>query len=323
MPTVADTVHTQAYIDGQFVDVVSGDTLQTLNPATGQILATVAACHHDDVPRAVASARTAFDSGIWSDVSPAERKSVLLRFASLIKVSPDELAMTESLDAGKPTSDCRTFDIPDVLTTLRWYAGATDKAFGKTFPTGPDHLGLIVREPVGVVGGVLPWNFPMSTLAWTQRSRTAIGPLIEPTAVRRVLGYVDQAASDGARVVVGGEQLHKRTGGNYVAPTILDHVSATMSVAREETFGPVACVIDFDDLDETVHIANDAPYGLAATVWSKNIDTARRAARSVRAGTVAINGYSEGDVSTPFGGYRCLASVVETTGSRLSSSTPN
>lgn len=462
MPTVADTVRTQAYIDGQFVDPLGGDTFQTFSPATGQILATVAACHEDDVSRAVASARAAFEGGVWSAVPPAERKSVLLRFVSLIEANADELAMTECLDAGKPINDCRTFDIPDVLTTLRWYAEAIDKVFGKTSPTGPDHLGLIIREPVGVVGGVLPWNFPMSTLAWkigpalaagnsvvikpaelaclttlrlaelateagvppgvfnvvpglghvagralglnphvdmvtftgsteigreflryaaasnlkgivlecggkspqivmadmadqldmvasdladaafwnagqncsagsrilVQHSikeefvaalvraaaqcvvgdpsdpRTTVGPLIEPAAVRRVLGYVDQAAADGASVVVGGEQLHRATGGNYVAPTVLDHVSATMSVAREEIFGPVVTVTGFDTMDDAVQIANDTQYGLAATVWSKHIDTALRAARSIRAGTVAVNGYSEGDISTPFGGYK-------------------
>jgi 4-(gamma-glutamylamino)butanal dehydrogenase len=119
-----------------------------------------------------------------------------------------------------------------------------------------------------------------------------------------VLGYVEQAKTDGARVVTGGERLLGETGGYFVGPTVLDDVTAGMSVAREEIFGPVVSVLGFDDPDEALRIANDSPYGLAATVWSKDIDVALRTARAVRAGTVAVNGYSEGDIGTPFGGYK-------------------
>jgi 4-(gamma-glutamylamino)butanal dehydrogenase len=349
-----------------------------------------------------------------------------------------------------------------VLNTLRWYAEAADKVFGKTSPTGSDHVGLIVREPVGVVGGVLPWNFPMSMLAWkigpalatgnsvvikppelatlttlrlaelaseaglpdgvfnvipglghvagkalglhpdvdmitftgsTEVGRaflrysadsnlkgivlecggkspqivmadcrdqldavaaelaeaafwnagqncsagsrilvhnsikddfvaalaqeankrrvgdptddtTLIGPLIEPSALDRVLSYVQQARSDGPRIVTGGEKLLSETGGYFTGATVIDDVTPDMSVAREEIFGPVVSVLAFDDEDEALRLANDTPYGLAATVWSKDIDVALRTARSIRAGTVAINGYSEGDIGTPFGGYK-------------------
>jgi gamma-glutamyl-gamma-aminobutyraldehyde dehydrogenase len=133
---------------------------------------------------------------------------------------------------------------------------------------------------------------------------TVLGPLIEPSALERVLGYVEQAKADGARVVTGGRRLLADTGGYFTDATVIDDVTPEMGVAREEIFGPVVSVLAFDDPDEALRIANDSPYGLAATVWSKDIDVALRTARAVRAGTVAVNGYSEGNVGTPFGGYK-------------------
>ena len=130
------------------------------------MIAQVAAGGEADVDRAVRAARAAFTRGDWSRMAPADRKSVLLRFADLIEAHGEELALVEAIDAGKPITDCRGLDLPDVLGTIRWYAETADKVFGKTSPTDADHLGLIVREPVGVVGGVLPWNFPMAMLAW-------------------------------------------------------------------------------------------------------------------------------------------------------------
>jgi gamma-glutamyl-gamma-aminobutyraldehyde dehydrogenase len=457
-----DTIRTRAYIGGSFVDAADGTTFDSVAPATGQVIAEIAACAELDVDRAVAAARAAFDAGQWSRIAPGERKSTLFRLADLIEAKADELAATEAIDAGKPITDCRDFDIPDVLNTLRWYAEAADKVFGKTSPTDADHVGLIVREPVGVVGGVLPWNFPMAMLAWkigpalatgnsvvikppelaslttlriaelateagipdgvfnvvpglghvagkalglhpdvdmvtftgsTEVGRaflrysadsnlkgvvlecggkspqivvadcrdqldvvaadlaeaavwnagqncsagsrilvessikadfvaalaleaqkrtvgdptddaTTLGPLIEPSALNRVMDYIEQAKADGARIVTGGQRLRAETGGYFAGATVIDDVTPQMSVAREEIFGPVVSVLGFDDLDEALRIANDSPYGLAATIWSKDIDVALRTARAVRAGTVAVNGYSEGDIGTPFGGYK-------------------
>ena len=460
--TLPDAIRTQAYIGGEFVDALDGATFDSFAPATGEVIAKVAACSEADVDRAVAAARAAFNKGEWSRIAPGDRKAVLNKFADLIEQHAEELIVTEAIDAGKPIVDCRGFDLPDVVNTIRWYAEAADKVFGKASPTDSDHVGLIVREPVGVVGGVLPWNFPMAMLAWklapalatgnsvvikppelaslttlrlaelateagvpagvfnvvpglghvagkalglhmdvdmvsftgsTEVGRaflrysadsnlkgivlecggkspqivmadcadrldavaadlaeaaffnagqncsagsrilvhssikddfvaalareadsrtvgdptdesTVIGALIEPSALDRVLGYIEQAKADGARIVTGGERLLTETGGYFAGATVIDEVTPQMSVAREEIFGPVVSVLTFDDVDEALTLANDTPYGLAATVWSKDIDVALRAARSVRAGTVAVNGYSEGDIGTPFGGYK-------------------
>lgn len=462
MATIPATIATRAFIDGSYVDALDGSTFDVIAPATGEHVAAVTACGQGDVHRAVEAARAAFDRGDWSRMAPPDRKSVLLRFADLIAENAEELALTEAIDAGKPITDCRSLDLPDVLDTLRWYAEAADKTFGRTAPGDADHVGLIVHEPVGVVGAVLPWNFPMATLAWkiapalaagnsvvvkppelaclttlrlaglaheaglpagvlnavpglghvagkalglhpdvdmisftgstevgraflrysadsnlkkvvlecggkspqivmadlaedlgtvaadlaqaafwnagqncsagsrilvhssikdafvdalvaeTEKlvvgpptdERTTIGPLIEPAALERVRGYVEQARRDGARVATGGEAVLAETGGQFFCPTVLDDVTPTMSVATEEIFGPVVCVLSFDSESEAVALANDTNYGLAATVWSNDITTALRSARAVRAGTVAVNGYSEGDITTPFGGYK-------------------
>jgi 4-(gamma-glutamylamino)butanal dehydrogenase len=455
-------VRTRAFINGDFVDSAGGATFDSLAPASGKAFIQVTACTAVDVDRAVAAARAAFERGTWSRSTPAERKAVLLRFAELIEAHAEELAVIESVDAGKPITDCRTFDLPDVLNTIRWYAEAIDKVFGKVSPTGPGHLGMIVREPVGVVGAVLPWNFPAAMLAWkigpalaagnsivvkppelaslstlriaelaaeagipagvlnvvpglgevagqavglhpdidmvtftgsTEVGRaflryaadsnlknivlecggkspqivladcrdqldliaadlaqaafwnagqncsagsriladasikdelvarlaahagdlvvgdpgddaTVMGPLIEQDAMDRVLRYIDGAAGAGASVAAGGSRLFEESGGWYVGATVLDNVSPAMAVAREEIFGPVVSVLSFADEAGATELANQTDYGLAATVWSHDIDAAIRMARAVRAGTVAVNGYSEGDIGTPFGGYK-------------------
>ena len=460
LPILPATVATRAYIDGASVDASDGATFDNVNPATGTVLNAVAACSERDVDSAVVAARRAFDAGTWSRIAPAERKAVLLRFADLIEENIAELALIDAIDAGKPISDCENLDIPDVVLTIRWYAESIDKVFGKVSPTGADNLGIVVREPAGVVGIVVPWNFPSNTLSWkigpalaagnsivvkpaelsplsalryaelatqagipdgvfnvvpglghvagkalglhsdvdvisftgsTEVGRmflryaadsnlkqvalemggkspqivfgdvaddldaiaedlagaafwnggqncsagsrilvhksikgtfvtklaalaadrkvgdpmdhaTEIGPLIEAAARDRVLRYLETAKAEGARIHGGGAILAD-TGGYFVAPAVVEDVTPASGVVREEIFGPVVAVLGFDTEDEAIALANDTEYGLAATVWTRDINVALRVAKAVRAGTVAVNGFSEGDISTPFGGF--------------------
>jgi gamma-glutamyl-gamma-aminobutyraldehyde dehydrogenase len=452
---------TQAFIDGKFVQARSGKTFTTENPATGKPLAQIAACEAPDVDRAVKAARKAFERGVWSRLKPADRKQVLLKFADLLEAHAGELALLDSLEAGKPIADCATLDIPDAIACIRWHAEAIDKLYHHVAPTGPNNLALVVREPLGVVGCVLPWNFPVQMAAWkigpalaagnsvvlkpselTSLSalrmaelaaeagvppgvfnvvpgfgetagqaigrhmdvdmvaftgstevgryflkyaaesnlkrislecggkspqivfadapdldtvashavnaafwnmgencscgsrllvhkrikddllarivklakswkvgdpldpRTRIGPMIEQAHLDKVLGYIASGQAEGAHLVMGGKRILQHTGGYFVAVTIFDEVTNRMKIAREEIFGPVLSVLSFSTEEEAVAIANDTHYGLAASLYTRDLDTAHRVARAIRAGTVSVNCYSEGDLTTPFGGFK-------------------
>jgi gamma-glutamyl-gamma-aminobutyraldehyde dehydrogenase len=455
------TFRTKAFIDGEFRDAQSGETFVTLNPATGREITQVAAGAATEIDAAVAAARRSFDDGRWSRMPPADRKKVLLRFADALEANSDELATLDSLEGGKPISDARDVDLPDTVKTFRWYAEAIDKVFDAVAPTGPDALGLIVREPIGVVGAVLPWNFPILMAAWkvapalaagnsmvvkpsrltslsairmaelaaeaglpdgvlnvvpgpggaagaalgrhmdvdmvtftgsTEVGRlflqyaaesnlkeitlecggkspqvvladapdldhvaeqvlfaalvnqaencscgsrllvhrsveepllerlvaklpewpvgdpmdpgTKVGPMVEQPHLDKVMGYIDAGRAEGAEVVAGGGRILEETGGWFVAPTIFTGVRNTMRIAREEIFGPVLSTITFDTEEEGVRLANETPYGLAASVYTTDLDAAFRVSRALRAGTVGVNAYSEGDITTPFGGYK-------------------
>ncbi len=454
-------LRTRAFIGGAFVDAVTGDEMTSLNPATGEPLADVASCDGHDVDRAVATARQAFEDGRWSGRTPEERKHVLLAFADVIEQHAEELAVLDAVDAGKPITDCRTIDVPETLRCLRWYAEAADKVFGTVAPTGPSHLGLVVREPVGVVGAVLPWNFPALMFAWkvapalaagnsvvvkpseltplsairmaewaaeaglpdgalnvvpglgetagqaigrhpdvdavsftgsTEVGRlflryssesnlkkvalelggknaqlvlsdppdldlvasdvllagywnmgencsagsrllvhesvkdallervlahlpewlvgdpldpaTRVGPMVEEEHLHRVLGYIQRGSQEGARAIAGGARVLPDSGGYFVAPTVLDGVSPDMVVAREEIFGPVIAVMTFEDDEDALRLVNGTSYGLTASLWTRSLDRAVRLSRGIRAGTVSVNCFSEGDITTPFGGYK-------------------
>lgn len=460
--TLPTDLNTGLFIDGRFLPAEDSATFETPNPATGHKLLDVSAASPADVDRAVRSARAAFESGRWSQLPPAERGAVLDRFADLIEENTLRLAQVEAIDAGKPIRDCRDVDLPDVVATVRFYAQAADKVFGKVSPAGPDALGYIVREPMGVVGAVLPWNFPASMLSWKlapalaagnsvvvkppelaslttlmlaelaveagipegvfnvvpglgevagqalgrhedvdlvtftgsvpvgrkflqyssesnlkeivlelggksaqivtpswkddlatvaedlaeaafgnngqnctagslivvhesledellellraaaeartvgdpRDESTVQGTLIERKALDRVLGYIGQAEADGARIVTGGTRVLEETGGWFVAPTVIAGVTSEHPSAQEEIFGPVATVVTYTDDEDALRIANGTKYGLAGTVWSKDVDQAIRLSRGFRAGTVSVNGYSEGDMTMPFGGYK-------------------
>jgi gamma-glutamyl-gamma-aminobutyraldehyde dehydrogenase len=155
-----------AFINGAFKPAISGKTLATVNPATGETLTEIAACSSEDVDYAVGKAKEAFEDGRWRLLPPGERKAVLLKFAKLLEDNRHELAVLESLDSGKPVSECQQVDVPDTIHTLRWHAELIDKLYDHTAPVGNNALTMVVREPIGVVGCVLPWNFPLLMLAW-------------------------------------------------------------------------------------------------------------------------------------------------------------
>ena len=455
------TYRTQAFIDGAFGDAISGETFETENPATGEVITSVVAGNAADIDLAVRAARRAFEDGRWSRLAPADRKKVLLRFADLVEAASDELATLDAIEAGKPITDTRDVDLPETVKTLRWYAEAIDKVFDAVAPTGPEALGLIVREPIGVVGAVVPWNFPILMAMWkvapclaagnsmivkpsrlsslsairlgelaaeagvpdgvlnvvpgpgggagaalgrhmdvdkvtftgsTEVGRlflqysaesnlkevtlecggkspalvlasapdldlvteqvlfgalmnmgencscgsrlivhrsvqdelverlaaglaawpvgdpldpaTRIGPMIEKPHLDKVMGYIERGRSEGARVAAGGSRILEESGGYFVAPTIFDGVDNDMTIAREEIFGPVLSTIAFETEEEGVRLANETSFGLAAAVYTKDLDAAFRVSRALRAGTVGVNAYSEGDITTPFGGYK-------------------
>lgn len=442
---------TQAFIDGAFRPAISGRTFETLNPATGAVLAQVAACGPEDVDFAVAKARDAFEDGRWSRLHPRERKETLIRLAKLIRREARELAVLESLDSGKTIYDCELVDLPETINCLMWHAELIDKIYDQVSPPSDDHIALVVREPVGVVGLVLPWNFPLLMLAWKigpalaagcsvivkpaeETSLTALriaelaveagippgvlsvlpgtGPEVgEPIgrhmdidAVsftgstetgRRFLRYASESNLKEVTLEMGGknpavvlddaENLDRvaahivngafwnmgencsassrlivhddikealldrilaharewpmgdpldpvnrvgalvsaahfdkvcgyleagatllmggRAEGGFVEPTILE-VARDSRQAREEIFGPVLSVLTVKSFDEAISLANDTDYGLAASIFTSNVKRAVRGARAIKAGTVTINSFGEGDIATPFGGFK-------------------
>ncbi|MBK5567069.1 aldehyde dehydrogenase [Ensifer sp. SSB1] len=175
---------TNAFIDGAFRPTNSGKTFTTINPATGDVLAEIAACDASDVDFAVAKARQAFEDGRWRQQSPGDRAAVLLKFAKLLEDNRHELAVMESIDSGKPVRECQTVDVPDTIHTIRWHAQLIDKLYDNTNNVGPNALAMVVREPIGVVGCVLPWNFPLLMLAWKIGPALAAGcsVVVKPAA---------------------------------------------------------------------------------------------------------------------------------------------
>jgi 4-guanidinobutyraldehyde dehydrogenase/NAD-dependent aldehyde dehydrogenase len=202
----------QAFIDGRFVDAASGETFDDISPRDGKAIARVAAGDAEDVDRAVKAARRTFEAGDWRDRSPKERKKVLQRFAALFEKHMDELAVLETLDMGKPISESRNIDVNVVLDTLQWYAECPDKLYDEIAPTGPGQLAMITREPIGVVGAVVPWNFPMLMATWKFAPALAMGNsvVLKPaeqsplTAIRLAELAAEAGIPDGVFNVVPG-----------------------------------------------------------------------------------------------------------------------
>jgi 4-(gamma-glutamylamino)butanal dehydrogenase len=168
-------LRTGIFIDGHFRDAQSGDTFESINPATGELLARIASAQGADVDAAVGAARTAFESGVWAKTSPAHRKRVLARLSELILEHRAELALLDSMDMGKLVTEAYNVDVPSAADLFTFYGEALDKINGEIASTDPGNLALITREPLGVVGAVTPWNFPLDLAVWKVAPALAVG----------------------------------------------------------------------------------------------------------------------------------------------------
>ena len=165
----------EAFIDGKFVKAQSEKTFDCFNPSNGKLLTKVSSCDETDVDSAVKSCRKAFDNGHWSRMSPSERKKILLKLSDLILKNHNELALLDSMDMGKTVSDAFTYDIPGAADLLSWNAEAIDKIMDEVAPTEKNNLAMIRRVPLGVVGAVVPWNYPLDMAMWKCAPALATG----------------------------------------------------------------------------------------------------------------------------------------------------
>lgn len=169
------TIEGRAFIQGEYCDAASGETFDCISPVDGRFLAKVASCDVADADRAVASARATFESGVWSRMAPVKRKAIIIRFADLLEQHAAELGLLETLDMGKPISDSYHIDISLSARALRWNGEAIDKIYDEVAATAHDELGLVTREPVGVVAAIVPWNFPLMMACWKLGPALATG----------------------------------------------------------------------------------------------------------------------------------------------------
>ena len=307
-------LRTRLFIDGRFVDATGGGRFTSENPATGQPLADIAEGDAADVDVAVRAARQAVEHGPWSTLAPAERKRVLFAVADAIDANVEELARIESLDAGKPIEDCRTIDIPETANTIRWHAEAIDKLNDDVTPTGKDALAMIVREPVGVVGAVIPWNYPALMAAWKLGPALATGNavVIKPASYTALslLRIAELATEAGLppgvlNVVTGGGSTVGQaigrhpdidavafTGSTEVGRDFL-HYAAESNLKRVmlELGGksPQVVMADVGDLDNLV--ANAARTRSSGT-WARTARPARGSSSTSRAATRSSIGSS-------------------------------
>ena len=446
-------------IDGQGASSETGATFSNVNPATGTVLAEVARGSDADVDRAVRSARRCFESGVWSRAGVAVRRAAMLAFADLLEAHREELALLDSLDMGKRVADAHDLDLPFSIDLFRYYAEAIDKINDEVAPTPPGSLALVTKVPLGVVGAVVPWNYPVDMLAWkvapamaagcsvvlkpaeqspssairiaelaceagippgvlnvvtglgetagralglhpdvdciaftgstevgrlflsyagqsngkqvwlecggksahvvfgdadleaaaantamgiwfnqgavcsahsrllVERSvhaelverlvaeaarfqpgdpldpASGMGAIVSVEQTDRIMGFLSRMGEAG-QIRVGGSQVTLGQSSCFVEPTVVDLVDPTSELGREEIFGPVLCVVPFDDEDEAISLANDSAYGLAASVATTDLGRAHRVADRLHAGTVTVNGVDAFSAQTPFGGFK-------------------
>jgi gamma-glutamyl-gamma-aminobutyraldehyde dehydrogenase len=264
----------RAFIGGQRVASVTGQVFEKHSPIDGRLLGTVARGQQADIDAAVASARRAFEDGRWSRQSPAARKKVLARFAERWLAAREELALLETLDMGKPIRDSLGGDVPASARCIQWYAEAIDKVYDEIAPTGPDALALITREPMGVIGCIVPWNYPMLMAAWKLGPALAAGNsvVLKPsekspfTALRLAELALEAGLPEGVFNVVPGYgqeagealALHMDvdaigfTGSTRVGRRMLDYAGrSNLKRVYNELGGKSANIVfaDFDDLD--------------------------------------------------------------------------
>ena len=451
----------RAFINGKRVNAADSATFECFSPIDNRKLTDVASCKAADIDLAVLAARTAFNDRRWAGLSPKERKQTMIRFADLVLKNNEELALLETLDMGKPITASLNVDVASAANTIRWFGEAIDKVYDEIAPTANHTLAMITREPIGVVGAIVPWNYPIAMAAWkiapalaagnsvvlkpsekspltalrlgdlalqagipagvlnvvpgfgaeagsplalhmdvdciaftgstavgkkiqvmagqsnlkrawcelggkspnivfadcidmdkaaaasagsifynqgescnapsrllVERSikdefirkllkelpnympgdpldaNTSMGAMVDCGQMENVLKYIASGKLQGANLLAGGERVRAETNGFYITPTIFDNVTNDMTIAIEEIFGPVLCIITFDTADEAIKIANDTIYGLAAAVWTRDISKAHTVARALRAGTVHVNSYDEDDITVPFGGFK-------------------
>ena len=454
----------RAFIDGKYVDAIDGQKFENINPATGETLCSVAKCNYKDVDLAVKASRKAFESGMWSRTSPEFRKDILLKFAELLRQHGEENSVLECVDTGKLIGDCIDEVANDAPMHFQWYGELIDKVFGKVSPTEPSITSLIVKEPIGVVAGVVPWNFPLMMAVWKAAPALAAGCslIIKPaedtplTAIRvaqiakeagipdgvfnvvpgfgnvgealgrhndvdavsftgstevggffmkysgesnlktvglemggkspfivlgdakitddlinnaidsafwnggqncsanmrqivhskvkeefldKVLkkvknikvgdpldpetnmgsmiskkhlatvdGFIQKGIDEGATLLYGGVSGNDQKG-FFAKPTLFDNLTDNMTIARDEIFGPVLGILTVNNTEEALKIAKNSKYGLHASVFSQDINEAFHMAKSLPCGTVSVNTFSEGDIKTPFGGYKQSGSL--------------